>query len=75
MPPQQQQFLDTIQVPYWTGKGHPSVTVRMDFRGMDLKDFAYHCHIRGHEAAGMMAIIRVLPKSSKFRTLLRQAAA
>jgi hypothetical protein len=27
-------------------------------------DFVYHCHILGHEDAGMMAIIRVLPKSS-----------
>lgn len=58
----QAQFLDMIQVPYWTGSGaYPSVTVRMDFRGMDIGDFVYHCHILGHEDAGMMAIIRVLP--------------
>jgi FtsP/CotA-like multicopper oxidase with cupredoxin domain len=24
-------------------------------------DFVYHCHILGHEDAGMMAIIRVTP--------------
>ena len=59
----QAQFLDMIQVPYWTGSGpYPSVTVRMDFRGMDIGDFVYHCHILGHEDAGMMAIIRVLPR-------------
>jgi FtsP/CotA-like multicopper oxidase with cupredoxin domain len=64
VPPAERQFLDTIQVPYWTGKGpFPSVTVRMDFRGKDVGDFVYHCHILGHEDAGMMAIIRVLPAS------------
>ena len=64
VPPQQRQFLDMIQVHYSTGRGpYPSVMVRMDFRGMDVGDFVYHCHILGHEDAGMMAIIRVLPKS------------
>jgi FtsP/CotA-like multicopper oxidase with cupredoxin domain len=63
VPAAQQQFLDTVQVPYWTGKGpYPSVTVRMDFRGAIAGDFVYHCHILGHEDNGMMAIIRVLPK-------------
>jgi FtsP/CotA-like multicopper oxidase with cupredoxin domain len=56
------QFLDTIQVPYWSGTGpYPSVTLRMDFRGPDTGDFVYHCHILGHEDSGMMAIIRVNP--------------
>ncbi len=58
------QFLDTIQVPYWDGNpGHPfpSVTLRMDFRGPDIGDFVYHCHILKHEDKGMMAIIRVKP--------------
>jgi FtsP/CotA-like multicopper oxidase with cupredoxin domain len=59
------QFLDMIQVPYYSGSGpYPSVTVRMDFRGADIGDFVYHCHILGHEDGGMMAIIRVLPASS-----------
>lgn len=63
VPPSQQQFLDTINVPYWSGSGpYPSVTVRMDFRGDTVGDFVYHCHILGHEDNGMMAIIRVLPK-------------
>ena len=58
------QFRDTIQVPYWSGSGpYPSVTVRMDFRGMVVGDYVYHCHILGHEDNGMMAIIRVLPAS------------
>ena len=60
------QLADMIQVPYWDGNpSHPfpSVTVRMDFRGPDIGDFVYHCHILGHEDNGMMAIIRVLPGS------------
>ena len=62
VPPSQQQYYDTIQVPYWSGTGpYPSVTVRADFRGPDIGDFVYHCHILGHEDGGMMAIIRVLP--------------
>jgi FtsP/CotA-like multicopper oxidase with cupredoxin domain len=57
------QYLDTLNVPYWSGKGpYPSVTVRMDFRGPDIGDFVYHCHILGHEDSGMMAIIRVNPR-------------
>jgi FtsP/CotA-like multicopper oxidase with cupredoxin domain len=62
VPPSQQQYYDMYQVPYWTGKGrYPSITVRMDFRGPDVGDFVYHCHILGHEDNGMMATIRVLP--------------
>jgi FtsP/CotA-like multicopper oxidase with cupredoxin domain len=58
----QGQYLDTVQVPYWSGTGpYPSVKVRMDFRGPVVGDFVYHCHILGHEDSGMMAIIRVLP--------------
>jgi FtsP/CotA-like multicopper oxidase with cupredoxin domain len=54
------QFLDMIQVLYWSGSGpYPSVEVRMDFRGPLIGDFVYHCHILGHEDNGMMAIIRV----------------
>jgi FtsP/CotA-like multicopper oxidase with cupredoxin domain len=59
------QLLDMIEVPYWDGNPnhpYPSVTVRMDFRGPDVGDFVYHCHILNHEDQGMMAIIRVLPK-------------
>ena len=61
----QDQLLDMIEVPFWDGiVGHPypSVKVRMDFRGPDIGDFVYHCHILNHEDQGMMAIIRVLPK-------------
>jgi FtsP/CotA-like multicopper oxidase with cupredoxin domain len=57
------QYLDMINIPYWSGKGtYPSVTVRMDFRGPDVGDFVYQCHILGHEDSGMMAIIRVNPR-------------
>jgi FtsP/CotA-like multicopper oxidase with cupredoxin domain len=60
--PADRQFLDMINIPFWSGTGpYPSVTVRMDFRGPDIGDFVYHCHILGHEDNGMMAIIRVLP--------------
>jgi FtsP/CotA-like multicopper oxidase with cupredoxin domain len=59
------QYFDTVQVPFWSGTGpYPSVTVRMDFRGPTVGDFVYHCHILGHEDAGMMAIIRVNPPSA-----------
>ena len=64
VPAEQRQFLDMVEVPYWTGSGpYPSVKVRMDFRGMDVGEFVYHCHILGHEDAGMMGIIRILPPS------------
>jgi FtsP/CotA-like multicopper oxidase with cupredoxin domain len=63
VPPSQQQFYDTFNVPFWTGTGaFPSITVRADFRGPDIGDFVYHCHILEHEDHGMMAIVRVLPK-------------
>lgn len=67
VPAAQQQFFDTIQVPYWDGVSptFPSVTLLMDFRGVQAGgDFVYHCHILGHEDLGMMAIIRVLPPPS-----------
>jgi len=64
VPKDQQQFLDMVEVPFWSGSGpYSSVTVRMDFRGADIGDFVYHCHILDHEDQGMMAIIRVLPRS------------
>ena len=57
------EYLDTVNVPYWSGSGpYPSVKLRMDFRGDSVGDFVYHCHILGHEDGGMMAIIRVLPR-------------
>ncbi len=64
LPARDQNILDTVNVPYWTGTGpYPSVTLRMDFRGPTVGDFVYHCHILDHEDNGMMAIIRVLPKT------------
>jgi FtsP/CotA-like multicopper oxidase with cupredoxin domain len=58
------QFLDMIEVPFWTGqKGVPvpQVELLMDFRGMDIGTFVYHCHILSHEDLGMMATIQVNP--------------
>ena len=56
------QFADMIQVPFWDGTAatpFPQVQLLMDFRGMDIGDFVFHCHILGHEDLGMMAIMRV----------------
>jgi FtsP/CotA-like multicopper oxidase with cupredoxin domain len=61
------QFADMVEVPFWDGNAgtpFPSVTALMDFRGPDIGDFVYHCHILGHEDLGMMAIIRVVPAAS-----------
>ena len=56
---------DTIDVPYWSGKGpFPSVTLRMDFSNPNtVGTFLYHCHILKHEDMGMMGSIQVLPRS------------
>ena len=62
------QYLDMIQVPYWDGNPnhpYPSVTLLMDFRGSDIGNFVFHCHILGHEDLGMMNIIQVVPQLSK----------
>lgn len=62
VPLDQRQYLDTTQIPYWSGKGpYPSITVRVDFRGAPAGDLLYHCHMLDHEDGGMMAIVRVLP--------------
>ena len=56
------QYLDMVQVPYWDGNPkhpYPSVTLLIDFRGPDIGDFVFHCHILNHEDLGMMNIIRV----------------
>jgi FtsP/CotA-like multicopper oxidase with cupredoxin domain len=58
------QFLDMIEVPFWTGQQNvpvPQVELLMDFRGMDIGTFVYHCHILSHEDLGMMATIQVNP--------------
>ncbi len=67
--PVDEPFLrDTINVPYWKGKGtpYPSVTLRMDFRDPDaVGTFVYHCHLLEHEDGGMMGTIRVLPAAGQ----------
>jgi FtsP/CotA-like multicopper oxidase with cupredoxin domain len=60
------QFADMIEVPFWTGKKStplPQAELLMDFRGPDVGDFVYHCHILSHEDLGMMAIERVCPST------------
>jgi FtsP/CotA-like multicopper oxidase with cupredoxin domain len=42
---------------------YPQVQALLDFRGTDIGDFVFHCHILGHEDLGMMAIERVCPSS------------
>ncbi len=67
------QFADMVEVPFWDNVKNPNgpipqAQMLMDFRGPDVGDFVYHCHILSHEDLGMMAIIRVLPSSSKLTT-------
>jgi FtsP/CotA-like multicopper oxidase with cupredoxin domain len=54
---------DTIEVPYWPGKGpYHSVKLRMDFRDPTIAGtFLFHCHILLHEDGGMMHKILVEP--------------
>ncbi len=49
-----QDLRDTIEIPYWSGKGpYPSVKVRMDFRDPTIAGtFVFHCHILLHEDWG-----------------------
>jgi FtsP/CotA-like multicopper oxidase with cupredoxin domain len=64
IPKKKQQLYDVFQIGYWNGQGDPpSIKIKLDFRGPDTGDFVYHCHILDHEDGGMMAIIRVLPKT------------
>ena len=63
-PAPNQDLLDTIEIPYWDGSGHPyhSVKVRMDFRDPSTAGtFVFHCHILLHEDLGMMHKILVEP--------------
>jgi FtsP/CotA-like multicopper oxidase with cupredoxin domain len=63
-PAPSQDLLDTIEIPYWEGNGHPyhSVKVRMDFRDPTTAGtFVFHCHILLHEDLGMMHKILVEP--------------
>ena len=62
LPPDQQQYFDTVQVPFWKGSGpYPSITVRIDFSGV-AGDLLYHCHMLDHEDGGMMAVVRVVAR-------------
>lgn len=53
---------DTINIPHWDGTSStfPSVTLKMDFRDLNIIGiFPYHCHILSHEDLGMMGTIQV----------------
>jgi FtsP/CotA-like multicopper oxidase with cupredoxin domain len=74
VPPQEQQFLDMVEIPYGTGSPpYPSVKVRVRFTGDDIGSFVYHCHILNHEDLGMMAIIQVLPSPTADKQLKQPA--
>jgi FtsP/CotA-like multicopper oxidase with cupredoxin domain len=66
--PVNEPFLrDTINVPYYSGRGlaYPSVKLRLDFRDPNsIGTFVYHCHLLEHEDNGMMGLIRVEPADS-----------
>jgi FtsP/CotA-like multicopper oxidase with cupredoxin domain len=62
------QFADMVEIPFAAcgntsssscNTPFPQVKLLMDFRGMVVGDFVFHCHILGHEDLGMMAIIQV----------------
>jgi FtsP/CotA-like multicopper oxidase with cupredoxin domain len=66
-PVQGPDFGDALPFPFYSppaGASPPSVTIKLDFTGSDIGDFVFHCHILGHEDAGMMQIIRVLPPTA-----------
>jgi len=73
------QYLDMVQVPYWDGNPHhpyPSVTALIDFRGNDIVNLVFHCHILGQEDLGMMNIIQVrLPMAANKPNGQNRAAA
>jgi FtsP/CotA-like multicopper oxidase with cupredoxin domain len=63
-PAPNQDYLDSIAIPFWEGPGHPyhSIRVRMDFRDPTIAGtFVFHCHILLHEDLGMMHKILVEP--------------
>lgn len=65
LPRDEQQYVDTAQIPFWSGTGpYPSLSVLIDFRGDVTGDLLYHCHLLDHEDGGMMAIVRVLPRTT-----------
>ena len=54
---------DVINLPYAKDGKPGEVTIVIPFTNpVMVGEFVYHCHIVGHEDAGMMQIIRVLPR-------------
>jgi FtsP/CotA-like multicopper oxidase with cupredoxin domain len=63
-PANHQDLRDTIEIPFWEGKGHPfhKVKLRMDFRDPTIAGTSvFHCHILLHEDLGMMHKIQINP--------------
>lgn len=62
---------DTINVPFWDGHSptYPSIKLRIDFRSPNIVGvFPIHCHLLEHEDGGMMALIRVTPRTTSATT-------
>ena len=72
--PVNEPFLrDTVNVPYYKDRmlAYPSIRLRMDFRDPStVGTFVYHCHMLEHEDGGMMGLIRVEPRRSKFTAVI-----
>lgn len=65
VPAKHSDLRDTIEIPFWEGKGHPyhKVKLRMDFRDPVIAGISvFHCHILLHEDLGMMHKILIQPK-------------
>jgi FtsP/CotA-like multicopper oxidase with cupredoxin domain len=70
-PPVIGQYLDMLEVPGWDGNTNhpfPSVTLLIDYRGHDVGNFVFHCHILNHEDLGMMNIIQVVQQDDAKKT-------
>jgi FtsP/CotA-like multicopper oxidase with cupredoxin domain len=65
-------LLDVVNVPYATATGYHSqegpvrpgrVRIKLTFPEALAGDIPFHCHLVDHEDNGMMAVLRVLPRS------------
>jgi len=71
-PLEQAPLLDVVNVPYATATGYHSkegpvrpgrVRIKLTFPETLAGDIPFHCHLVDHEDNGMMAVLRVLPRS------------
>ena len=71
------QYADMVEVPGWDGNAahpFPSVSLKLDFRGPDIGNFVFHCHILEHEDGGMMNIIQVVAPMARNQSGTEKAA-